>query len=76
MTSVGWSLRSFDTVKTKEKVLQKLKRKTKSGDVVLFHDIDEKILEIIEDYLSWLKDRGFKIVSLTKLFDIEAYETE
>jgi len=76
MISIGWSLRSFDTFKPKDKVLQKLKRKTKGGDVVLFHDTDEKILEIIEEYLSWLKENGFKIVSLTKLFEIEAYETE
>jgi len=76
MISVGWSLRSFDTFKSKDKVLQKLKRKTQGGDVVLFHDTDEKNLEIIEEYLSWLKESGFKIVSLTKLFEIEAYETE
>lgn len=74
LVSVGWSLRSFDTIKTKEKVLRKLKRKTKAGDVVLFHDNDEKILWILKEYFSWLNTNNFKIVSLAQLFDIEAYE--
>lgn len=76
MISIGWSLRSFDTVNNKEKVMKKLTSKTKAGDVVLFHDTDEKIIEIIEDYLDWLKSKGFKIVSLDQLFNIDAYETK
>lgn len=75
MFSIGWSLRSFDTIRDKQKVLDKLKLKTKAGDVVLFHDTDEKIIPIIEEYLQWLKTNQYKIVSLDKLFNIEAYET-
>lgn len=74
MVPVGWSLRSLDTVNSSEKVLKKLKKKTKPGDVVLFHDINEKILEIMSEYLGWLKGNNFKIVSLDKLFSIEIYE--
>lgn len=74
MISVGWSLRSFDTVNDKEKVIEKLIAKTRPGDVVLFHDTDEKILAIIKAYLNWLNENGFKIVSLEQLFNIEAYE--
>lgn len=76
MISIGWSLRSFDTFNDKEKVMKKLTSKTKPGDVVLFHDTDEKIIEILEDYLDWLKSNGFEIVSLDQLFKIDAYETK
>lgn len=74
MVPVGWSLRSLDTVNNAEKVMQKLKKKTKPGVVVLFHDTDEKILKIIPEYLEWLKTEHFKIVSLDKLFSLEIYE--
>ena len=72
MTSVGWSLRSFDTIKDGERVLRKLKRKTRPGDVVLFHDRAVN-LHILEEYLKWLADKNMKVVSLTELLGIEAY---
>lgn len=76
MISVGWSLRSFDTIKSSGGVLRKLKRKTSPGDVVLFHDTDMKIIGIMEEYLKWLKDQHYKVVSLESLFNINAYETD
>ncbi len=74
MISVGWSLRSFDTIHDKEKVLRKLKKKTKPGDIVLFHDTHEKIIGIVEEYAGWLKENDFEMVRLDKMFNIEVYE--
>ncbi len=74
MVSVGWSLRSFDTVKDSKNVIAKLVTNTKPGDIVLFHDTNMNTLEIVEEYLMWLKKNNFKIVSLTSLLNIEAYE--
>ena len=74
MTSVGWSLRSFDTVRKGEKVLAKLIANTNPGDVVLFHDTNPNIITIIEEYIKWLQKNDFKIVSLTSLLNISAYE--
>ncbi len=73
MVSIGWSLRSLDTIYDSEKVLTKLKAKTKAGDIVLFHDTNPNIITIIEDYLKWLQQNNFKIVSLTDLINIKAY---
>lgn len=74
MVSVGWSLRSFDTVKSSNDVLTKLIGNTKPGDIVLFHDTNPDITKIMEDYLIWLRKNDFKIVSLTNLLNISAYE--
>jgi len=74
MISVGWSLRSFDTVHDQEKVLRKLKKKTRPGDIVLFHDTREKIIGIVEEYASWLKENNFEVVRLDKMINIEVYE--
>jgi peptidoglycan/xylan/chitin deacetylase (PgdA/CDA1 family) len=73
MVSIGWSLRSLDTINDSEKVLTKLKDKTKAGDIVLFHDTNPNILTIIEGYLTWLQQNNYKIVSLTDLINIKAY---
>jgi peptidoglycan-N-acetylglucosamine deacetylase len=76
LTSVGWSLRSFDTIHDRKKVMNKLTAKTRPGDVVLFHDTNEKILGIIEAYLRWLKENDYSVVSLETLFNVNAYDTE
>jgi len=74
MMSIGWSLRSLDTVRNSDKVFAKLVANTKPGDIVLFHDTNPHIITIIEDYLNWLHKNDYKIVSLTSLLNIRAYE--
>jgi peptidoglycan/xylan/chitin deacetylase (PgdA/CDA1 family) len=76
MISIGWSLRSFDTVKSETAVLKKLKARTRPGDVILMHDSDPKVVGITKEYLEWLMDNDYKVVSLTDLFNINAYVSE
>ncbi len=73
MSSIGWSLRSFDTVKKTDSVLEKLKSRTSAGDIVLFHDTVPDILNIVESYLKWLLKNNYRVVSLTDLLNIKAY---
>ena len=73
-TTVGWSLRSFDTRSTHpDRLLNKLKQKTKNGDIILLHDYPEVTLKILSNYITWLKQNDFQIVSLTKLINKKAY---
>jgi peptidoglycan/xylan/chitin deacetylase (PgdA/CDA1 family) len=74
MTSVGWSLRPFDSTMNTKYVISKLKSNTSAGDIVLFHDTNPDIISILEDYIIWLQKNDFKIVSLTNLLNISAYE--
>ncbi len=74
MTSIGWSLRPFDSTMSTSYVISKLKANTKAGDIVLFHDTNPNIVTIIEEYINWLNKNDFKIVSLTNLLNIPAYE--
>jgi peptidoglycan/xylan/chitin deacetylase (PgdA/CDA1 family) len=76
MRSVGWSLRSFDTVNKQEKVKKKLVRRTLPGTVVLFHDTSHEVTDILGFYLNWLKTNGYKVVSLEQLFEVTAYEED
>lgn len=74
MQSIGWSLRSLDTVLEKDKLIKKLQNNTKPGSIVLLHDTTSNIGEILETYLQWLVANGYKIVDLASFLNIEAYE--
>jgi peptidoglycan/xylan/chitin deacetylase (PgdA/CDA1 family) len=74
LISVGWSLRSFDTIKHGDKVLRKLKRQLKAGDVVLLHDNRKDTPEILASFLPWLSEKHFEVVGLDELFNLKAYE--
>ncbi len=71
---VGWSVRSLDTVKTAEKVLEKLKKEMHPGAVILLHDTHEKIIPILDGILPWLKENGYWITGLDELLKIQVYE--
>lgn len=65
MKSIGWSLRSMDTIaKTKDELLQNLKRKTKPGDIILLHDRCEITVGTLTDYIAFCKDQGYTFTTL------------
>jgi len=71
MISVGWSYRTYDTVKSKEVILKKLK--VKNGDVILFHDTNKNIAEICDIIIPELQSQGYEFVDIEKLFNVDAY---
>ena len=71
---IGWSLRSFDTkYKNPDRLLKRLKQKTQAGDIVLLHDYPGITVKILADYIQWLRENGFQIVSLEKIINQKAY---
>ncbi len=75
LTSIGWSVRSYDTNRNTGRIISRLKRKTHPGAIILLHDTREKILPILSEFLPWLKQNGYRVVSIEELLQIEAYET-
>lgn len=60
MKSVGWNVRSFDTVSTnKTEVLNRIVPKLSNGDIILFHDTQKLTTEILADFLLFATDKGF-----------------
>ncbi len=73
---IGWSVRSFDTViKDPEKLLKRVTKKLKAGDIVLFHDHCEVMLQILPDFIKHVESTGLKIVRLDKLIGESPYTT-
>jgi peptidoglycan/xylan/chitin deacetylase (PgdA/CDA1 family) len=72
--SIGWSLRSYDTmISSPERLLRRV-CKIKNGDIVLFHDAGLQTKTVLPLFIDYVRAEGFEIVPLDKLLDIQAYE--
>jgi peptidoglycan/xylan/chitin deacetylase (PgdA/CDA1 family) len=72
---VGWSLKSGDTVARDGKVLlERLVRKVKNGDLILFHDTKPILREVLPSFITFLKSENYRIVRPDQLLKLEAYE--
>jgi peptidoglycan/xylan/chitin deacetylase (PgdA/CDA1 family) len=72
--TIGWSVRSFDTVIKDSKVLmERITRSLKGGDVILLHDYSNTTLEILPALLDHIKKVGLKIVRVDQLLNEKAY---
>jgi peptidoglycan/xylan/chitin deacetylase (PgdA/CDA1 family) len=59
---VGWSLRSTDTViRDERRLLDRLRRKVRGGDVVLLHDTQAQTVAILPSFIHFLKERQLRI---------------
>lgn len=75
LTSIGWSIRSFDTVeKNKEKLFSKIKDNLTKGSIILFHDTQKITLEILPDIINYCRQQNIRIVSLPELIGQNPYK--
>lgn len=73
LTSIGWNVRSLDTVLSEELALNRIK-KTKKGDIILLHDHSDKNLAILEQFLQFLMEQKLTSVTVDELLNVKAYE--
>lgn len=72
---VGWSVRSLDTVtKDTDRVVDRVMRGLRGGDVILLHDRLENSEELLEKLLTALRTQHYTTATVDELFKIEAYE--
>ncbi len=65
MKSIGWYLRSMDTIaKDEGQLTDKILRKLKHGDIVLLHDRCEITARILPMLIKSIKEKGFDCVAL------------
>ncbi len=74
MSSIGWSIRSFDTkakdsIELKKRILKQLQ----GGDIILLHDSMSVTAEILTDLIVQARQKGFTFARVDKLLDISAY---
>lgn len=74
-TVMGWSIRSLDTVISREqKILDRILRRLRPGKVILLHDTSQKSVNVLRQLLAELEKRSLRSVALDPLFNLEAYE--
>ncbi|MGL5958236.1 MAG: polysaccharide deacetylase family protein [Phocaeicola sp.] len=72
LQSIGWSIRSFDTMgHEKEKVVKRVLRQLKPGKVVLLHDDRAVTPLIVEQLLEEIEKRGWRAVTVQELFSLQ-----
>ena len=72
---IGYSNRSLDTVTaSEEKVLRRILRKLRPGDIILLHDTVSYSASLLRKLLFELTERGYIVIGLDKLCKIKAYE--
>ncbi len=73
----GFSLRSFDTTaRDEERILRRLTRKIRPGDIVLLHDTSERCIPVLEKFLTFAEKNGYTFVRADRGLNINAYENE
>jgi len=74
MVGVQWSIDSLDWkgLSAKE-IYDRVVPKAKSGDIVLFHNNSDHVLDALPMILSALKAQGFRFVTLSELVATEGY---
>ncbi len=61
---VGWSIRTKDTCRSVDEVVNKVKKELKPGDIVLLHDTHPDILTELREILIYCRQKGFKPIAL------------
>lgn len=75
MIPVGWSVRSLDTViKDADRVVERVMKRLRGGDVILLHDRLENATELLEKLLPALQAQNYTTTTVDKLFKVDAYE--
>lgn len=64
LKSIGWSIRSFDTIESKHpKMYSKISGRMKGGDILLFHDCSCWSLSSFDKFIQSIKDDGIIFVT-------------
>lgn len=72
--TVGWSIRSFDTViNDRNRLLARVTRSLKGGDIILLHDHGRSTMDILPDLINKISALGLKIVRVDELLNEKAY---
>ncbi len=72
--SIGWNIRSLDTViKDEKKLFEKVTKALKPGSIILFHDTSKTTLNILPEFIKHVLKEGYTITRLDKMLNLDPY---
>ena len=73
--SIGWSIRSYDTViGNEERLLSRIISRLKPGAILLLHDTSESTQKILPRLLKEIRSKGFRMIRLDKMINLNPYD--
>jgi peptidoglycan/xylan/chitin deacetylase (PgdA/CDA1 family) len=75
MDTVGWSIRSLDTVMgDPARVYKRVTSRLRPGDIVLMHDTSALTVSVLNELLKFLQHHQFQLLTVDSLLNIKGYE--
>ena len=75
MKSIGWSIRSLDTIENNKDILyKKITNKLTNGSILLLHDSQQVTVDVLPEIILYCNTNGIKIVPLPELINQNPYE--
>jgi peptidoglycan-N-acetylglucosamine deacetylase len=72
--SIGWSIRSYDTViRNEDRLLDRILSSLKPGAILLLHDGPEITPLILTRLLKGIADKGYRTIRLDKMINLNPY---
>lgn len=74
---IGWNIRSLDGgTKNQELIFNRIIKRVSPGGIVLLHDTASHSVLVLEQFLQFLQQNNYKVISTEELLNLKAYEIE
>ncbi len=74
---IGWNIRSFDGgTKNQNLIFNRIIKRISPGGIVLLHDTASHSVLVLEQFLQFLQQNNYKVISTEELLNLKAYEIE
>jgi peptidoglycan/xylan/chitin deacetylase (PgdA/CDA1 family) len=72
---IGWNIRSLDGgIKNQDLILSRIKKRVSPGGIVLLHDTAPHSVLVLEQFLQFLQQNNYEVVSVEELLNFKPYE--
>ncbi|KAF2339362.1 polysaccharide deacetylase family protein [Flavobacterium tistrianum] len=73
--TIGWNIRSLDGgTQNQELIFNRLIKHISPGGIVLLHDTGEHSVLVLEQFLQFLQQNNYQVVSIEELLNLKAYQ--
>lgn len=71
---IGWNIRSLDGgTKNQELILNRIIKRVSPGGIVLLHDTGSHSVLVLEQFLQFLQQNHYEVISIEELLNLNAY---
>jgi len=72
---IGWNIRSLDGgTKNQDLIFNRIIKRVSPGGIVLLHDTGSHSVLVLEQFLQFLQQNNYEVISIEELLNLKAYE--